>query len=782
MAYRTKTLIIAPLLSLLPTAALAQKVTGTTAFEDSVEIPFKVTILEGKGAARTVSTKAFTQPTFELATPKAGDYLVRITAQGYRPYEVELKTKKGETFDLGQVVLGLISDSLGTATVTYKRPLVTNDGAKMTINVKGTYLGRTGKVTDMLAKAPGFIKTMNGVEVFRYGKPVFELDGRIVSESTVLKMMQASEIDKIEIDKQPGAQYPIGTKVVVRLKRNYDMKDNIFLEVSNDVGTKQRVSESPTVNFKIKKGRFTARTNADWHMSGNLNQETYTTEIYHNDYTYRSVETAKIPSYNRGANLLQAFDWMPNDSAQINVTYSFSHNHNRVRTVGDMTVNDKNNESYVRSRSSLNNSYSNNHNISFYYVQLFRKRGQALQITADYANNRAHSSYSSWEQKDNDPANTVRSPRYNRYDVFSGKTKYWITLPWNIRTIAGADYDYVHTPFRQSVFNNEALIGTSENLTHDHNVAAFAQLYKKISPIVIQLSARYEYEYTRIWDRGKLNTFHDSQLTPFLTVMFYKSEKVPSVRFDYVRRANRVNYKNLVATPIYRDSLYYEKGDASLLPMLYNNFSLSVGWKGFSLSASYRKYKNYISSTTFNLDKSTNIITYMPFNLPRYSSWSTDLSYSKRWGKFNMYLSAGLTQGHSHIEFQEKTELINKLQWNASTNLNFDFNDNWSAYASFSYESRSRDMMTFLRSRNSLNLGISGTLLKDKLSISLDANDLLRGQNYNRITDRLLNVMSKTDGYNDFRGVSLSLSYTIFSKPINVRSSHNNSDILQRTN
>lgn len=781
MANLTSRFIMLPLLTLLPAAAMAQKVTGTTAFEDSVEIPFKVTILEGKkGVVKAVDSKAFARPDFEIGTPRAGDYVLRITAQGYRPYEVELKTKKGETFDLGQITMALLSDSLGAATVTYKRPLVKNDGTKMTINVKGTYLSQSSNVTDMLAKAPGFIKTLNGIEVFRYGKPVFELDGRIVSEDEVLKVMKASDIDKIEIDKQPGPQYPIGTQVVVRIKSSYELKDNIYLEVGNDLGTKQRFSESPSVNFKIKKGKFTARTNANWSAGGNLNQETYTTEIYHPDYTYSSVETAKTPLYSRGTSALQALEWSPNDSLKFNVLYSFGFNSDREHTVGDLTVNDRDG-SYVRSRLSGERSFSNNHNLSLYYFQLFRKRGQALRVTADYANNRYRTTYSSIEKIGGAVESNVLSPRHYRYDIFTGRTVYWLDLPWGISSIYGVNYGYVRAPFTQTVYNHGSLRSSSENLTHDHNVAGYAQFYKKIKYVQVQLGARYEYEYTRVWEKGKPSSFHDSQFTPYAAIAFYKSAKLPSVRIDYTRRANRVNYKNLIATPIYRDSLYYEQGNVDLLPSVYNYISLSLGWKGISLSASFVKYKNYITSASFN-DGTNNIIYYMPFNVPKYSRWNTDLSYSKQFGKFNMYLSAGLQQGHSHITYRDRTELVNKLQWTAQTNLNYNFNDSWSAYASFTYESRSHDIVSYLRSRNSLNLGISGTLLKDRLSISLDATDLLRGQNYNRITDRLYNVMSKTDGYNDFRGIKLSLSYTIFSKSINVRSSHNNDDILQRTN
>ena len=773
---------------MLPATAVAQKVAGTMAFEDSVAAPYKVTLLEGGRTLRTVISKDYTGAAFELPTPKAGEYVLRITSKGYSPYEIKLKTRAGETFNLGQVTMTNLSGSLGTATVTYKRPLVKNDGTKTTISVKGTYLGRTGNVSDMLAKAPGLIKTPNGIEVAMYGKPVFELDGRIVSENEVLKVVKASDVDKVEIDKVPGPRYPVGTKVVVRVKSSYDLKDNIYLDVSNDVGMKQRVSEAPSVNFKIKKGKLTARTNARWSaVSGNLNQETYTTEIYHPDYTYSSVESSKSPSYSRGVNALQGLEWRPNDSIMFTALYTFYYSNNRSRNIGELVVNDKD-RSYVRSKSSLNNSFSNYHNASLLYQQDFKKYGQTLRLTADYSNQRYRTTYSSVEANQGEKATTVRSPRHYRYDIFTGKAIYWVTLPGKISSYFGADYDYVRTPYTQSVFRDDALSGMADNTTHDHNVAAYANLFGRWKYIRAQIGARYEYEYTRVWagNNGQaektLNTFHDSQLTPYATVMFYKSDELPSVRFDYTRRANRVSYKNLISTPVYRDSLYYEQGNVDLLPMVYNSMRLSLEWKDISISASYYKYKNYITSASFNLDQSNNVITYMPFNLPRYSYWSADVSYSKQFGKFNMYVSGGLFQGHSHITFQDKTELINKLQWTASTNLNYNFNDNWSAYASFNYESRSRDVTTFLRSRNSLNLGISGTLLKDRLSISLDASDLLRGQNYNRITDRLYNVMSKTDGYNDFRGVKLSLTYTLFNKSIQVRAIHSNSEILQRTN
>jgi hypothetical protein len=87
----------------------------------------------------------------------------------------------------------------------------------------------------------------------------------------------------------------------------------------------------------------------------------------------------------------------------------------------------------------------------------------------------------------------------------------------------------------------------------------------------------------------------------------------------------------------------------------------------------------------------------------------------------------------------------------------------------------------YQKSVNQWNMGVRGKFLKDRLTVDLQAMDMLHGSHYNNLYNRYLNIKEGTYGTNDFRGVRLNLSYVIFKKDVQVRARRENEDVLMRT-
>ena len=58
--------------------------------------------------------------------------------------------------------------------------------------------------------------------------------------------------------------------------------------------------------------------------------------------------------------------------------------------------------------------------------------------------------------------------------------------------------------------------------------------------------------------------------------------------------------------------------------------------------------------------------------------------------------------------------------------------------------------------------------------------DILQGANYNNLITRYGQVDRGTFGTNDARGFQLKVSYTVFTKPIKVKSKNDNSEMINR--
>jgi len=85
------------------------------------------------------------------------------------------------------------------------------------------------------------------------------------------------------------------------------------------------------------------------------------------------------------------------------------------------------------------------------------------------------------------------------------------------------------------------------------------------------------------------------------------------------------------------------------------------------------------------------------------------------------------------------------------------------------------------RSVQNWNLGMNASFLKNnRLKVTLEILDILHKANYNNMTDYYDNILSGTRGTNDMRGVRLRMSYTLFNKPVKIRTSRENIDVIRR--
>ena len=165
---------------------------------------------------------------------------------------------------------------LDTVHVTARRPIIKTEGSKDIVHVKGSYLGKLGNLGNMLVATPG-ISTVgqNMYEVVGKGAPKYYVDGREVTSQDIFKTIKSSNIDRIEIEREPGGKYPAGTNAVINIITIRPLTDRISLDLYNTATFKRKVSDNPSFEFKVNKGVWTSSLTYDYGTYGNLNKETY---------------------------------------------------------------------------------------------------------------------------------------------------------------------------------------------------------------------------------------------------------------------------------------------------------------------------------------------------------------------------------------------------------------------------------------------------------------------------------------------------------------------------
>lgn len=676
---------------------------------------------------------------------------------------------------------------LSSIEVKAYRPIVKTEGSRQTVTVKGTFLSKMGNLGNMLSVTPGIIaKGNNNFDVAGKGKPIYYVDGKEVTNQNIFTTLKTSDIAKIEIEREPSAKYPAGTNAVINIITIKPLKDFIALDVYNTTTVRRKFSENPSFELRMKYGIWNSSIGYDYGAWMSLNKETYYTEIFHPDRTFRSDEANELFMGSHSHDITWNNNFDINKNNTISLAYYFQHEKENDIGNTDMKYSDteKYNDKNIR-RQTIDN--RNLHNVTLYYKS---KIGQSLlSLGGDYSiiSNNSRTDIAE-KNKNNDNGNNNFTKTTNKYKIMTLNATYSFNLPFNISSEAGARYYNVNDRYgylSDSKWQPETL-GSNGQKAEDNVTAAYLSLGKKWKKVHLSLGGRYEYSDTKVWINTLSETISNSRHTSFflpsgtLTVFPWKNL---TFQLNYRRSVNRQKYTGLNPYPVYQDSLSYSAGNRDLQPSVNDNISIYAGWKGLYVTAGYTHTRNLIKSVVYNQDPSTDIVCETPINVKRSESFYTMLGYNRRIFSGKLYFSGNLYINFPKYKyiFLNKTIKIHHPFYSGNMNLYYFLNNKITAYTTLTFQSYLEDTNISQRPANNWSAGVQMNMIKDKLTLTLSVSDILHRANYNNIDIRYINTQHGTYGTNDMRGITLSASLSLFNQDITVSSSRNNNDVIDRT-
>lgn len=679
------------------------------------------------------------------------------------------------------------SVTLDSVTVKARRPVVKTSGSKDIITVKGSYLSKMGSLGNMLLATPGISAVgQNQFEVVGKGTPIYYVDGREVTQQDIFKTMKSANIDRIEIERNPGAQYPSGTNAVVNIITLRPLKDIISLDLSNTATFKRKASENPSAELKVNKGIWASSLSYDYGTYGNLNKETYFTEITHPDYVFRSDESNNGYSRSFSHNLTFANDFFVTPKQRISLIYNYALDRDNENNTELMTYRD--NERDIdkdivrktlgkRHQHAFSLSYSGNVSTNSY-----------LLLSADYSIIGNDSKLTSDETYRASGGNSrITTSNNGKYNIATINGAYSFRLPLSIMASVGGRYYNTHHSLDYSTTN--ALVNAQQRTNHqtlDDNVtAAYATLERSWNKLYASLSARYEYSDTRMKIASEGDTYrsarHTSDLLPTALIRWSPKQSL-SFQAYYQRSVQRQGYMGLNPYPTYNDSLSYTSGNVHLKPGYTDTYSLYATWRNLTLGLIYYHMTDEISNVTYCPDLSRNTTCEMPVNMMRGNSYLITLSYQKMIGKLFFNGMAYLTIPRFRYSYLGRTEEMRHVSCSGNLSMSYFISSHFSAFTNFSFQGYNQHQNRSQKAANNWILGLQSSLLNDRLSLSLTATDILHRAHYNNLTFYYDNTRYGTYGTNDMRGVSVTVSYSLFNQNLkNVKATRNDSEIINRT-
>ena len=676
--------------------------------------------------------------------------------------------------------------ALGEVTVKGHRPIVKNKGSKLSINVKGSFLANMGNLGNVLSATPGIImKGTNQFEVVGRGTPIYYVDGKEMTVQDIFTTINSNNIEKIEVDREPSAEYPTGTTAVIKITTIKPLKDYLALDINTSASIRRKLFYSPpSFNFSTKKGIWASSISYRYGMFKSLNKETYFTEIHHPDYIFRTDEANHLLTTSRTHTVNWNNNLQLSKTQQVNFGYYFQHNErsNQDEEItayqGQVTSWDKD---ITRNRTNIRNL----HDFSLNYKGNFGKN--ILSAGMDYVLTHDNSNLLTQEQNENTKSlSEVVTKNKGCYNILTFNASYTFSLPYKIQGKIGVRYYQTHHPL--DYFSNNPALPQELSANHqgmDDNVTAgYFLLSRKWKKITIDLYGRYEYADTRIKASNIEGTYekgrHSSDFLP-TAQLTYDINDDWEVQLIYQKSVKRQGYQGLSPYPEYKDSLTYSLGNSELLPAYTDKWALYLTWKGWSLNVIYSSTKDEITNVQYCPDLMSNIINDMPVNMPRSKHWDIELGYSKMFNKLNLSSFVSLGIPRDKYVFLDKEYETNKVSASININLSYRITNSFTCYTSFDYQSANESLNDYQKMASNWIIGLQKSFFKKRLSFNLVATDILHKAHYNNICSKYINTQYGTYGTNDLRGVTLSCSYKLFNKNIKVKSSRNSEDVINRT-
>ena len=712
-----------------------------------------------------------------------GNYLLKISVVGYQTfYSSVINYDSLNAITVNPIQLKVGGVNLNEIAVEAQKKTVEFKNGNVIVNIEGTALAMGNTAYDLLQRLPGVTVSDGNISIQGKAGVKILIDGKIQTLAgtqliNVLKSMNASEIEKMEVLKKPPVKYDAaGTGGMINIKTKkvklVGFSGSVYTSYSQ--GFYGNPSAGFTLNYKGRKVNFFSGFTA-------ANETVHQRESYTNKYNYNTTnETTVLSDFtnNSGGSVYTynlGTDWLVNKYNTIGVKMNgalgmgkqnqtnFTDFGNNQQGVQAQQMNANKPNPWIYPEFNVNAEH------------LIDTTGTVIRFSANYnpywdiyaANFDNHfldaSRLDVATPQVFKTSNTLTFNNSNALIDFEKEFKKELKLEIGIKH----SYQQTHSDYffkNQNYFTGEYL--TDSALTNVFNYyqsisAAYFNLSKQYKKFSFQAGARTENTIIHTvsansglsFDRQYVNLF------PLASIDFKKSDN-HTFSLAYNKRVNRPDYNSFNPFITFVSTQVSYKGNPFLKPEYSHDVGLTYSYKAWlNNSVNFTRINNTFMGYNTQND-STKSYVHTSANLRYADVTSYTLFIQKelfKWWTINLNATVFNISTHGNI---------NGLPYAYNTTaLNTDLYSRITLPKKYSIELTAFYLSPFLegiyhtKARSFVNVAFKKTCLNDNLSIALAFNDIFWGQIRNTKVNYQNIYMT---GYQTFdtRRVNLTVSYT----------------------
>jgi outer membrane receptor protein involved in Fe transport len=600
----------------------------------------------------------------------------------------------------------------------------------------------------------------------------------------MLKGMQASQLEQIEIMTNPPAKYDAaGNAGIINIKTKKNKVKGFNGNVSAGVGQGVYFKTNESISLNYRDGKVNLFSSYSFNRNDNFQELTIFRRYKNDDGSTNAIfeQVAYMKRRNMSNNLKMGMDYFVTNKTTLGVVISGFYN--PESSINSNTSYLKNPQYAVDSIATASSNIKGtwkNASVNLNVRHQFDSTGRELTADLDYIvydnmNNQhfINTTYEPhWIKRREEQLQGVLPVTVN---IYSAKMDYTHPLKNNARIEAGWKTSYVQTVNKADYY----LLNSGEWMTdygktnyfdYNENInAAYVSLNKQLTKKWgLQTGLRFENTNYKGHQYGNPikgdSSFSRTYNSWFPTVyLSYGADKNNQFGLSYGRRIDRPGYQNLNPFRFYIDNFTYEEGNPYLRPQYSNNIELTHIFKGkLTTTLNYSITKDLFNETFDQLDKATIV---KRGNIGRRENAGIAVNAQipvAKWLTSMLYTNYNYTKYSGNLNGEDLKVEAGTLQ--ISLNNQMTFNKGWGAELSGWYRTKGVEGQILLQPMGQMAAGVSKQVLKGKGTIKVNVRDILYTQQPHGYIN-FKQTEARFENRRDTRVANVTFTYR-FGKPI----------------
>lgn len=750
-----------------------------------------VLLKQAKDSAYITGMLTDTQGCFSFDQP-LGEYLLHITLIGSEDLYVPVVLRGNK--NVGELTLKSSSALLDEVTVTAARPVIKRLVDRVVFDAHNTIASAGGSALDLLREVPGLQVGQNSIGIIGKGGIRVYINDRETKLSgdeliDYLRSYDASQILKVEVITTPPSKYDAaGNAGIINIRLKSRPKDYVggTASASYSAGEKDNYGYGG-VSLNLSKGRVSSFLNGGTTQGNYETREKNYRYFPQNTWNSRADYTNYMNSFylQGGVDVSLERDW----SAGMQAIY----NHSAPKPGNALSWT----EVYDASTAVLDSllysdsdkdTGSDRLNLNFHTDKVWDDKGKKMTWDVDYLRDNRDENMG-FLSKTLLPDGTEISGtnfdynylQHRKVDVVSSALDF--ILPFEkYKITAGAKVSFTNTRNGINYDTSDPTLVQDDYFRYKEQIyALYADYSREYSErFSMQLGLRMEHTRTTGISEAKDTEDKHDYTRLFPTVyLLYSPTDGHALNFSFSNRISRPSQNMVNPFPFYQNKYTYACGREDLKPSYTYNAELGYTLKNnFNVSA-YYSYSDDVFFQVVDLDAETNVTSFLWENFMQTHAFGLNNSYTFRTKWLQTYAQHGVSYRRTTSSAATTSPEEKGWAYNASLRNTFFFNEKKTLLATLSgsYSSRQYQGIYLMSPTYSVSAGMLYRLLDNKLSLSLNVNNLFVSHSKLETMSNGLKIIA--DNQFAFASFRIGVSYT-FGGDIRSKGQRNSNEDIQR--